>query len=208
MGFEERETTRGITGPDLQDWRAQNHTFEDIDAFLGNIKFSLGSDAFDTVRGACMGARVLPILGVQAALGRNFVPADERNGASAVVMLSDGLWRTPFASDRTIVRRTIRIDDKPYEVVGVAPAGFFFPDTDARLWIPSPCGLSGFESREVPLLHAVGRLRTGVSLRQAQTDLDAVNGRLAQAYPETNRGRTTGVFALRHVVIGKFERAL
>lgn len=53
------ETTRGITGPDLQDWRDQNHTFEDIDAFLGNMKFSLGSEASDTVRGACMGARVL-----------------------------------------------------------------------------------------------------------------------------------------------------
>jgi putative ABC transport system permease protein len=202
------ETTRGITGPDLQDWRDQNHTFEDLDAFLGNIKFSLGSEASDTVPGACMGARVLPILGVQPALGRNFVPADERSGASSVVMLSDGLWRTHFGSDRTVVGRSIRLDDKPFEVVGVAPAGFFFPDTDARLWIPSPCGLRGFDSRDTPLLHAVGRLRTGVSLQQAQTDLDDVNGRLAQAYPETNRGRTTGVFALRHVVIGKFERAL
>ena len=207
-GSKSEETTRGITGPDLQDWRDQNHTFEDLDAFLGNIKFSLGSDASDTVRGACMGARVLPILGVQPAMGRHFVPADERNGASAVVMLSDGLWRTRFASDRTIVGRTIRIDDKPYEVVGVAPAGFFFPDTDARLWIPSPCGFSGFESRRVPLLHALGRLKSGVSLQRAQSDLDGVNLRLAQAYPETNRDRTTGVFALRHVVIGKFERAL
>jgi putative ABC transport system permease protein len=82
------------------------------------------------------------------------VPADERSGASSVVILSDGLWRTRYAIDRTVVGRTIRLDDKPYEVVGVAPAGFFFPDTDARLWIPSRCGLSGFDSREVPLLHA------------------------------------------------------
>jgi putative ABC transport system permease protein len=201
-------TTRGIAGPDLQDWRDQNHTFEDIDAFLGNMKFSLGSDPSDTVPGACIGARVLPLLGRQPALGRNFVAADEAAGATPVVILSDGLWRTRFGSDPMVVGRTIRLEGKPHEVVGVTPSGFFFPDTDARLWIPLPCGFAGFESRGTPLLHAVGRLKLDVVLQRAQADLDAVNRRLAQTYPATNRDKTVGIFPLRHILIGKFDRAL
>jgi putative ABC transport system permease protein len=207
-GAKSESTTRGISGPDLEDWRQQSHTFRDMDAFLGNMKFSLGANPSDAVVGACMGARVLPVLGVQPALGRNFVAADQQIGAPPVVMLSDALWRTRFAADRGIVGRTIRLGEQPHEVVGVTPAGFFFPDTDARLWVAAPCGLAGFDKRGAALLHAVGRLNPGVSTAQAQSDLDAVNRRLAQAYPDTNRETTTGVFPLRHVVIGKFERAL
>ena len=207
-GAKSESVTRGISGPDLEDWRQQSRTFRDMDAFLGNMKFSLGAEASDMVPGACMGARVLPVLGVQPALGRNFVAADERTGAPPVVLLTQALWRTRFASDPGIVGRTIRLGGQPHEVIGVTPAGFFFPDTDARLWVPSPCGFAGFDKRGAMLLHAVGRLRTGVSVKQAQSDLDDVNRRLAQAYPDTNRGTTTGVFPLRHIVIGKFERAL
>ena len=88
------------------------------------------------------------------------------------------------------------------------PAGFFFPDTDARLWVPAPCGLQGFEQRGSMTLNAIGRLRAGVSIAQAQADLDRINRALAEAFPETNRNRTTGVFALRRIVIGRYEQAL
>ena len=207
-GSKSENVTRGITGPDLQDWRQQNRTFSDIDAFLGTSKFSLGPNPSDTVTGACIGARVLPLLGVEPALGRNFVAADEGKGAAPVVLLSDALWRTRFLSDRSVVGRAIRVDDKSYEVVGVTPAGFFFPDTDARLWIPVPCGFSGWESRGTPLLHGIGRLKPGVPLQGAQADLDDINRRPALEYRDTNHEKTTGVYPLRRVVIGKFERAL
>ena len=108
----------------------------------------------------------------------------------------------------SIVGSTIRLDDKPYEVVGITPPGFFFPDTDARLWVPAPCGMQGFDARGSVLLHAVGRMRAGVSAAQAQADLDLVNARLAKAYPDTNKNVTAGVFPLRHILIGKYERAL
>jgi len=207
-GSRSETTTRGISGPDLKDWREQNHTFESIDSFLGNGKFSLGSDPADTVPSACIGAGVLPMLGVQPALGRNFTIEDEKPGAASVVILSAALWRSRFASDPAIIGRTVRLNDRPYEVIGVTPSGFFFPDTEARLWEASPCGLTGFDQRGWPLLHAIGRLRPGTSLPEAQADLDRINAGLAQAFPDTNRGTTAGLFALRHVVIGKFEQAL
>jgi putative ABC transport system permease protein len=207
-GSKDERTTRGISGADLKDWREQSRAFADLDAFLGNMAFSLGADEADRVKAACIGHRVLPMLGVQPAAGRNFTEADARFGAAPVVLISDGLWRSRFGADPGTIGSVIRLDDKPHEIVGVLPPGFFFPDTDARLWVPAPCGMPGFEQRGAVLLHAVGRMREGVSPAQAQADLDVVNARLAKAYPQTNARVTAGVFPLRHVVIGRYERAL
>jgi len=207
-GSKSEAQTPGISGADLADWREQNRTFQDMDGFLENMAFSLGAGEADRVKAACMGHRVLPMLGVQPALGRNFVEEEARYGATLVVILSEALWRTRFSSDPAIVGRSIHLDDIPHEIVGVTPVGFFFPDTDAQLWVPAPCKFSGFDARGAMLLHAVGRMRPGVSAAQAQADLDTINARLARAYPETNARRTTGVFLLRHILIGKYERAL
>ena len=208
-GSKKEDVTRGISGPDLNDWREQSRAFEDIDAFLGgNQAFSLGATESDRVKAACIGHRVLPMLGVQPAVGRNFTESEAQFGATPVVLLSDALWRSRFAASPSTLGSTIRLDDKPYEVVGITPPGFFFPDTDARLWVPSPCGMQGFEARGSVLLHAVGRMRPGVTPAQAQADLDLVNARLAKAYPDTNTNVTAGVFPLRHIVIGKVRARL
>ena len=207
-GSKSEDVTRGISGADLKDWREQSRAFEDIDAFLENMAFSLGANESDRVKAACIGHRVLPMLGVQPAAGRNFTEAEAQFGATPVVLLSDALWRSRFASSPSIVGSTIRLDDKPYQVIGVTPPGFFFPDTDARLWVPAPCGMQGFEARGAVLLHAVGRLRGGISVTQAQADLNLINARLAKAYPDTNANVTAGVFPLRRILIGKYERAL
>ena len=208
-GSKAENQTTGISGADMNDWRAQSRSFEDIDAFLGgDMKFSLGSSEADRVQGACIGHRVLPMLGTQPARGRNFTEEEATYGAAPVVLVSDALWRSRYASDPDLVGRTIRLGDRQHEVIGIMPAGFFFPDTDARLWVPAPCGLQGFEQRGSMTLNAIGRLRAGVSIAQAQADLDRINRALAEAFPETNRNRTTGVFALRRIVIGRYEQAL
>ena len=200
----------GISGADLADWREQTRTFEDIDAFLSGSStvYSLGPSEADRVQGACIGHRVLPMLGVEPALGRNFLAEEAQYGARSVVLLSDALWRTRFDGEPSIVGRSVRLNDTAYDVVGVMPPGFFFPDTDAKLWVAAPCGFRGFEARGAMQLNAVGRIRPGVSVAAAQADIDTINGRLAGAYPETNARRVTGVFPLRRIVIGKYEQAL
>jgi predicted permease len=207
-GSRAESVTRGLSGADLKDWQGQNHTFGEIDAFLGREEASLGPNESDRVKMACVGARVLPMLGVEPFLGRNFTPDEARFSGPRAVILSHSLWNARFAGDPAIVGRPIRINEKTYDVVGVMPAGFFFPDTDARLWVAAPCGFEGFEQRSAMLLHAVGRLRDGVSVEAAQADLDRINLQLAQVYPETNANKTVGVFPLRRIVIGKYERAL
>lgn len=202
------DVTRGISVPDLKDWRSLTHSFHDIDAFLGNLKFSLGPDASDTIRGACIGADVLPLLGVRPMLGRNFMSADEAGDLGPVAILSHSLWQSRFGGDPTILDRQIRLNDIPHQVIGVTPAGFFFPDTDARLWVTAPCGLPGYLERGRPLVHAVALLKDGVSLTAARADLEEANRRLANRYPDTNRDTVASLMPLRDVVIRRYEFAL
>jgi putative ABC transport system permease protein len=198
---------RGISGLDLADWQMRNRSFESLDAFLGQMSFTV-DDGGGAVPGACIGPSVLPLLGVQPALGRNFVASDARPGADTVAIVSDGFWRTRMAGSAAAIGSTLRLDGRPYEVVGVTPAGFFFPDAGTQVFVSTPCGAPNFFERGGSFAHAVGRLRSGVSAAQAEGDLDAINRDLARIYPETNRNVTAGVQPFRNIVVGKYEKAL
>ncbi|HEY2434578.1 MAG TPA: ABC transporter permease [Vicinamibacterales bacterium] len=206
-GAKSQEVRRGISGPDMEDWRRESRSFIDIDAFLEQMSFSVG-DGGDTVGGACVGPSVLPILGVAPALGRNFTVADTVGEGRPVVIVSDAFWRARMGASPSVIGSALTLNGRSYQVVGVAPRGFFFPDTNSQILQASPCGMANFRERGSPVMHAIGRLRDGVSLAQAQADLDLINKRLAQAYPDTDRDVTVGLQPIRDVVVGKYERAL
>jgi predicted permease len=206
-GTKSDEVRRGISGPDLEDWRAQNHSLTDIAPFLEQMAFSVG-EAGDAVSGACVGSSVLPILGVTPALGRNFTAEETSGAGQPVVIVTDAFWRTRMGASQAAIGSRIVLNGRAFEVVGVAPREFFFPDTNSQILQASPCGMTNFRDRGTPTLHAIGRLRDGVSLAQAQTDLDLINSRLARAYPETDQNIVVGLQPLRNIVVGKYERAL
>ncbi|MGH9411750.1 MAG: ABC transporter permease, partial [Vicinamibacterales bacterium] len=206
-GTKSNEVRRGISGADLDDWRRQNRTFAGMDLFLEQMTYRVG-DSGDSVTGACVGPSVLPILGVAPALGRNFTAADTAGGGQPVVIVSDAFWRGRMGGSPSAIGSTISLNGRSFEVVGVTPRDFFFPDTNSQILQASPCGMMNAHERGTPVMHGIGRLRDGVSVAQAQTDLDLVNQRLAQAYPETNKGVMTGVQPLRNIVVGRYERAL
>ena len=206
-GAKSDEVRRGISGPNLQDWRSQNHSFTDIDAFLEQVPFSVG-DSGDTVTGACIGPSVLPILGVAPVLGRNFTADDTSGAGQSVVIVSDTFWRTRMGASPSAIGSRIVLNSRAFEVVGVTPRGFFFPDTNSQILQASPCGMTNFRERGDPTLHAIGRLRDDVSLARAQSDLDVINNRLARAYPDADQNLVVGLQPLRHIVVGGYERAL
>jgi putative ABC transport system permease protein len=206
-GTKNDSVRRGISGLDLADWQARNRSFESLDAFLGQMSFTVG-DGGEVVPGACVGPSVLPLLGVQPALGRNFLAADAKPGADTVAIVSDGFWRTRLAGSPSAIGSTLRLNGRVYEIVGVTPAGFFFPDTGSHVLVSTPCGAPNFFERGGAFAHAVGRLRPGVTAAQAEADLDAINRDLAGIYPETNRNVTAGVQPFRNIVVGKYEKAL
>ena len=133
-----------------------------------------------------MTTRFFDLLGVQPILGRSFLEEDDRPGSTTVAILSEGLWKRRFGADRNIVGKSITMNTRPVTVVGVMPGGFEFPQ-NTQIWTPAGVN-SAKEPRDNREFSALGRLKPGVELEQAQSQISAVNARLAQAFPDTNKG--------------------
>src|SRR5262245_32669314 len=174
-----------VNGADHRDWQASNHVFEDI-ALVRNIaNFNLTGDGHEPERlfAARISANLFPVLGVQPALGRGFTEDEDEIGNEQRVILSDGLWRRRFAADPSIVGREINLSGVPHLVVGVMGRDFQYPGREFQCWRPltiKPDELA----RKVPgdSFLAVARLRDGVSLPQALSEMDTISARLASTY--------------------------
>jgi predicted permease len=181
----------GVSYPDFQDWRAQATSFEGMGA-VGDLAIALDDEAgfaqsYIATRITVDGFRVL---GLQPVLGRDFVAADGLPGAAPVAILNYEFWERRFASDSTIIGQTLRIHGSaPTVVVGVMPKGFSFPQ-DQALWVPltATAELQPREARS--LWFAFGRLKDGVSIERARSELDAIGQRLATTYRRTNVGHS------------------
>ena len=182
---------RTIRMDNFMDWRAEQRSFEDLAAyyaFFDQRRFVLtGSGEPQRLRRVPVSKNFLTLLGVQPQLGRNFT--DEEcllNGRKAVI-LSHAFWRQQFAGDTNIVSRAIDLNGDPTEIVGVLPASFdfasvFTPGTKVELLVPLPVVKE--MANEGNILFAIGRLKPGATLRQAQAEFDVIDQRLIKAHPE------------------------
>lgn len=171
------------------DFRAQNTTFERLAAQAGaGFTLTTGGDAM-IVRTFAVTANLLPTLGINPALGRHFRDDEDRPGGNTrVALLTDGLWRRRFNADPAIVGTTITLDRQPYEVVGVMPKELEVAWGGPRIDLYVPLAPDPARSRSDHRLVVIGRLRDGVTLEQAQSELTTIAGRLATQYPASNEG--------------------
>lgn len=180
-------TRAGVSWLDFKDWRDQNTTFASMAAFSGrSLTISDGHSDPERFEGATVTWNLFGLLGTPPALGRDFGPDDDRQGAEPVVILSDEVWQRRYNADRGIIGRGISINGRPHTVIGVMPPKFMFPRIQ-RVWVPLT---TYFEQvpRNARNLQAFARLKAGVSIDQATKDLEAVAGRLGTTYPEQNDG--------------------
>jgi predicted permease len=150
-------------------------------------------------------ASTFGLLGIHPILGRDFRPEEDGPGAEPVVLLSHAIWQSRFAGDRGVLGRTVFLNGEAHTVVGVMPERFAFPE-DARLWTPlraSPTAGRGDHSYE-----AVARLRPGVTLEQARSELAAIARELEARHPESNTGWTARVMTLREGELPSDVRAI
>lgn len=154
-------------------------------------------DEPEQLRGLAASASLFSVLGVHAALGRTFVQSEDVLGNDRVVVLGHDLWARRFGADATIVGRRLRINAQPYVVVGVMPAGFAFPDRQQELWVPLAPPPELRASRDSIWLSVVARLRPGYSLAQATAELNALNRRLGEQFPNTDQRAGTVLVKLR-----------
>jgi putative ABC transport system permease protein len=194
----------------LDDIRSGNHVFRGISAFIGTYtRFKFGGDDSSAVNAAYVDPGIFSVLRVRPLRGRAFLPGEDQPGHDKVAVLTYGLWASRYASNPEILGRTMRLDGEPYMVVGVMPPEFFFPDHDCQLWLP--LSLSKWDKlavRGLALVHAVGRLKGGATLAQAQADVDTITRRLQSAYPAEDKDLSIGLFSLYRIVVGKYYAAL
>ncbi len=197
-----------IAYPDYVSWREDNKSFTDVGMWTWQALAFSGEGEPERVEGAMVTPNLFNLLGVRPLLGRNFLPEELSTTTPVrVVLLSYGLWQRRFGGDRGIVGRTITVDGFPHQVVGVMSQGFGFPDR-GQAWLPFTVESWGAERANRGYAGAIARLKPGVSLTQAQRDLDVISARLVQEFPNDNRGWDAEAVSLREDLVGDMRRPL
>jgi putative ABC transport system permease protein len=189
----------GVSAPNLADWEAEQRSFQSLGAFTRHT-YNV-NDTANPVRleGARISASLFPTLGKTPERGRGFTTAEDVPGRSAAVaLISHRLWQTRFEGEPAIVGRTVRLDGRPREIVGVMEPGFHFPEF-ADIW--TPLGADPAGDRADRSLSVVGRLRTGVSPAIARQELAAIAGRIAATHPDADEGYSADLRPLRNYFV-------
>ena len=191
------------------DWKKRNTVFGSM-AAIGYRSWNVtGSGEPVRIEGEAFSSEIFPVLQTYPVLGRAFTPAEDRpGGASHVALLGYGLWASRFGADRGAVGRTILLDGEGYKVIGVMPRGFAFPDPDDQLYVPLALSDEALANHHSHYLRVVARLKPGVTVPQAQSDLTVIARQLAQQYPDSNTGVGVNVAALRDLTAGSLRRPL
>jgi predicted permease len=189
-----------LSPANFRDWQRSSTSFEAMGAFNRGSVNVVGGGEPERLESAVVTAEVIPLLGTRPLLGRAFTPEEDREGAPGTLVLSYGLWQERFGGDPGVVGRELRLDDQPYQVIGVMPRGFHFPRRETRLWRPMRLEAAAFERRDDLWLECVARLRPGVSLGEARAEMSLVAARLERQYPRENEGVGANVVLLRDQV--------
>jgi putative ABC transport system permease protein len=218
----ETHTRRGITQstvsyPNFADWRSQSSVFERIAAYHNSDYILTGADEPARLQCAIVSADMFDLLGAKPALGRAFLPEEDKPGDSGrVAILSDAMWKKRFSADPNILEKSITLNGKNYSIAGVMPAGFQFPiqNEPVELWttfaseFESVEGDPTTEQRGAHYLEVIARLKPDVDKKQAQAEMDAIMSRLEQQYPDQNSYRGANVVPALESLVGDIRPAL
>jgi putative ABC transport system permease protein len=200
-------TLFSVSPANYLDWQAQSRSFDSMAIYGGRSLTIGGKDQPEILHASNVAPEFFSVLRAHPVLGRTFAAEENRPGSNHVVILSYQLWRNRFGADPNIVGRDITLDSQPYSVIGVMPEKFRFPDF-ADAWVP--LGWTD-QDRVVRGNHnylVIGRLKSGVDVAQAKSELGAISSRLEQLYPEDDKGWSATVVPLREQLVGDVRTAL
>ncbi len=187
--------TGAVSAAEYWDYKDGNEVFSNIACFTTENLNLTGQGEASRIQVARVSASLFSLLGGSPKIGRTFTEDEDKPGANAVVMISERLWRARFGSDSDIAGQSVKLDEKSYTVIGVMPARFQFPSTDntfsdaVDLWVPLAMSDEDRGRRADSFDYGViGRLKPGVSIEQARSDIQAIAGRMQQAHPDAYKG--------------------
>jgi putative ABC transport system permease protein len=196
--------------PNYADFRDQSKTLHSLTAFTRAGAILSGNEEARELPGLAVTSDIFAVLGVKPALGRLFTREDD-NPEPRVVVLSHSAWKRFFNGDPGIIGKQITLSLRSYTVIGVMPAGFQYPVEGEKpeYYMPlHPLVKDQITHRDSHFLRLVGRLKNGVTPRQAELELNAIGARLSEQYPESNTGRIEKVFPLHQDIVGNVRPAL
>ena len=197
-----------VSPPDFTDWRHDNTVFSEMGAFDSDTLSLTGSGAAEQLPVGEVTGGFFAVMGTPAFLGRVITPADDPMGSRDVVVLSHALWTRRFGTDRAILGRQLTIDGTTREVVGVMPPGFQYP-LQSEFWVPLKFSAPDLQTqRGAHYIQVVGRLKPGVDIEQARTEMRGIAARLARDFPRTNRDRSASVHPLREAMVGNVRQSM
>ncbi|HEY4129092.1 MAG TPA: ABC transporter permease, partial [Gemmatimonadaceae bacterium] len=171
------------------DVKKQQRSFTDLAAVTSGSIYVSGDEKAERFDGSWITANTFDVIGVRPILGRNFRAGEDKPTGEQVAILAYSTWRERYSGDRQIVGRRIRVNGSPFTIVGVMPDGFAFPNND-KIWLPLQTDPLATKRGDGQFIQAVGKLKQGTSLDQANVDLGLIAKRLGDEYKETDGGFT------------------
>ena len=182
----------GTSLHDFEDWRAQSETFSEIAVYWSGQTNIAGPEQPQRITYSQVSPGLFTVLGVAPAMGRTFSESENLPGNDGVVVVSEPFWRTAMGADADAIGTSLTLEGRPVTVVGVMPAGFYFPGRGIQLWKPFGMRPDDSGTRGGRWVGSVGRLAPGQTIETAQAEMAVIAAGLGEAYPEHNEGM--GVF--------------
>jgi len=182
-----RGERNGISTLNFLDWQRDNTVFDFMSAQTGDAVTLTGGSEPVQLRGAQVSAGYFKVFGVDAALGRTFLPGEDELGKNKVAVISHTLWMTQFGGDPSIVNRTVLLNNEPHSIVGVLPAASAFDNGFQQIWRPLAFRPTNM-TRDFHWMISFARLKDGVTLAQARANMDAIGKRIENDFPASNKG--------------------
>ena len=201
---------------DFLDWGRQTATLEGLTAYSGQSFNLTGAGDPERLEGAIVSPNFFQLLEMPPLIGRAFNETDQQGSGNRLAVISEGLWRRRFGGQNSIVGSKLTLNDESFQIVGVMPRDFQFPER-VDLWVgpkqqvpEPPISLPGniLELRAVRYLGTVARLKPGIKLEQAQVDMGAIADRLAQEYPDSNEDHHLRLVPLKEEIVGNVKPVL
>jgi putative ABC transport system permease protein len=209
---------QGVTGTgwsyaNFAELREQNGAFSEMAGVQKHQLTLTTRGEPSVVNTSAVTPELFSLFGAKPLAGRTLLSEDGKAGAPPVVVLSEDLWRGSFGADPNMIGSSINLDKRSFTVVGIMPAAFRFPllTESGQVWIPlvqDPLFGSWMPRRGGHWLQVTGRLKPGVSMAQAQADLDAISARLANAFPAENEGWAIRMLPLQQMIVGNAKSPL
>jgi predicted permease len=192
----------------FSDWRSQNQVFEGMAAYTTRSFNLTGEGEPEKIEANGVTANFFSLLGVPPALGRGFIPEDDTPQSNKVAVVSYELWQRILGGQASVVGKAISLNGEKYTVIGIMPAGFKFLDSEVNLWVPAAFDREELSNRGGHYLTVFARLKPGVTLSQAQADIQTIQQRISHDYPDEAGRLGAFVVPLREELAGDVRRPL